>query len=44
MGVVAGLSGLRTGQGRLGVAAPYLIEQDWGAYTAEQHGLWAEDW
>src|ERR1017187_215557 len=23
-------------------AAPYLIEQDYGAYTDEQHGIWAE--
>ena len=23
-------------------AAPYLIEQDYEAYTAEQHGVWAE--
>jgi phenylalanine-4-hydroxylase len=29
-------------QGRLGVAAPYLIEQDWPAYTPEQHAVWAE--
>ena len=42
MGVVAGLSGLERAKGRLGVAAPYLIEQDLRAYTAEQHGLWAE--
>lgn len=27
---------------RAGVAAPFLIEQDWNAYTAEQHATWAE--
>lgn len=27
---------------RLPVAARYLIEQDWQAYSADQHGLWAE--
>jgi phenylalanine-4-hydroxylase len=26
----------------LRAAAPYLIEQDWDAYTAEQHSIWAE--
>lgn len=26
----------------LGAATPYLIEQDWAAYTPEQHGVWAE--
>ena len=26
----------------LTVAAPYLIEQDWDAYTPEQHATWAE--
>ena len=26
----------------LSVAAPYLIEQDYAAYTDEQHGVWAE--
>jgi phenylalanine-4-hydroxylase len=29
-------------QGKLNVAAPYLIEQDWPAYTPEQHDIWAE--
>ena len=29
-------------QGKLHVAAPYLIEQDWAAYTPEQHAIWAE--
>jgi phenylalanine-4-hydroxylase len=27
---------------QLGVANDYLIEQDWGAYSAEQHATWAE--
>jgi phenylalanine-4-hydroxylase len=27
---------------RLNVAAPYLIEQDWAAYTPEHHAIWAE--
>ena len=26
----------------LSVAAPYLIEQDYSAYTDEQHAVWAE--
>jgi phenylalanine-4-hydroxylase len=26
----------------LTVAAPYLIEQDWAAYTPEQHAVWTE--
>jgi phenylalanine-4-hydroxylase len=26
----------------LTVAEPYLIEQDWAAYTPEQHAVWAE--
>ena len=26
----------------LTVAAPYLIQQQWDAYTAEQHAVWAE--
>lgn len=28
--------------GRLTVAAPYVIEQDWNAYTPEQHAVWQE--
>ena len=28
--------------GRLHTAAPYLIEQDWNAYTPEQHAVWRE--
>jgi phenylalanine-4-hydroxylase len=35
-------SALSAAQARLTVAAPYLIEQDWKAYTPEQHALWAE--
>jgi phenylalanine-4-hydroxylase len=35
-------SGLNLAQGRLRVAAPYLIEQDCKAYTVEQHAVWAE--
>jgi len=27
---------------RSGVAAPFLIEQDWNAYTPQQHATWAE--
>jgi len=27
---------------RAGVAAPFLIEQDWSAYTPEHHATWAE--
>ena len=27
---------------RAGVAAPFLIERDWNAYTAEQHKVWSE--
>lgn len=29
-------------QDELRTAAPYLIEQDWAAYTPEQHALWGE--
>jgi phenylalanine-4-hydroxylase len=28
--------------GRLTIAAPYVIEQDWNAYTPEQHAIWQE--
>jgi len=28
--------------GRLKIAAPYVIEQDWSAYTPEQHAVWQE--
>ena len=27
---------------KLVAAAPYLIEQDWAAYTPEQHAIWRE--
>jgi phenylalanine-4-hydroxylase len=33
---------LIAGSERVGVAAPFLIEQDWTAYTSEQHDLWSE--
>jgi phenylalanine-4-hydroxylase len=39
---ISTLSKLEQARGRLKLAAPYLIEQDWAAYAAEQHGLWAE--
>jgi phenylalanine-4-hydroxylase len=39
---VVGSRELERAKGRLKVAASFLIEQDWNAYTAEQHGLWAE--
>jgi len=29
-------------QSPLHAAAPYLIEQDWAAYTPEQHAIWSE--
>jgi len=29
-------------QDKLHVAAPYLTEQDWAAYTPEQHAVWSE--
>jgi len=28
--------------GKLQAAAPFLIEQDWAAYTPEQHAIWQE--
>lgn len=40
MGVAA--SELNFSKGKLNVAAPFLIEQDWAAYTPEQHAIWAE--
>ena len=30
------------GSATLGAAEPYLIQQEWTAYTAEQHATWAE--
>lgn len=35
-------SALDAAKGRLKVAAPFLIEQDWVAYSPEQHAVWAE--
>ena len=35
-------SGLDLAKGKLSVAAPFLIEQDWAGYTPEQHAVWAE--
>jgi phenylalanine-4-hydroxylase len=35
-------SELDVAKGRLSVAAPFLIEQHWAAYTSEQHAVWAE--
>ena len=29
-------------RGKLTIAAPYVIEQDWNAYTSEQHAVWQE--
>jgi phenylalanine-4-hydroxylase len=40
MGITA--SNLTLAQGKLHVAAPYLIEQTWEDYTPEQHAIWAE--
>jgi phenylalanine-4-hydroxylase len=31
-----------TGSASLGAAEPYLIQQDWAAYSEEQHATWAE--
>jgi phenylalanine-4-hydroxylase len=30
------------GAGKLRAASPYLIQQDWEAYTPEQHAIWRE--
>jgi phenylalanine-4-hydroxylase len=35
------VEGIKAGSS-LGVAAPFLIQQDWAAYTEEQHAVWAE--
>lgn len=35
-------SSLNLAQGKLTVAAPFLIEQVWADYTPEQHAVWAE--
>jgi len=37
---VGGATGHATGP--LSVAQPFLIQQDWDAYTPEQHAVWAE--
>ena len=29
-------------QGKLTVAAPFLVQQDWSAYTPDQHAVWSE--
>jgi len=31
-----------TSAGKLAAAQPYLIDQDWAAYTPEQHAIWSE--
>lgn len=36
------MAGASTGQLPLKAAAPYLIEQDWEAYTPEQHAIWCD--
>lgn len=33
---------MTTQAAQLTIAEPYLIEQDWAAYTPEQHSVWAE--
>jgi len=40
MGIAA--TNLNLAQGKLTVAAPFLIEQDWAVYTPEQHAVWTE--
>ena len=37
-----GHSAAELAEGELTAAAPFLIEQDWAAYTPEQHAVWAE--
>ena len=39
-GVVNGVVDIANG--KLTAAAPYLIEQDWAAYTPEQNAIWSE--
>jgi phenylalanine-4-hydroxylase len=39
---VAEVSSRDLSGGRLHIAAPYLIEQNWSAYTPEQHAVWQE--
>jgi len=36
------MAGLGVEVGKLRAAAPFLIEQDWAAYTPEQHAIWQE--
>jgi phenylalanine-4-hydroxylase len=36
------MSGLDLEPSQLAAARPYLIEQDWSAYTAEQHSIWSD--
>lgn len=38
----AGTAVRSQGSEPLSVAQPFLIQQDWDAYTAEQHAVWAE--
>lgn len=38
----ASVSHLELAQGKLSVAAPFLIEQIWTKYSPEQHAIWAE--
>jgi phenylalanine-4-hydroxylase len=39
---VAELKSVDLSRGRVQIATPYLIEQDWNAYTPEQHAVWQE--
>src|SRR5579875_2038495 len=39
---LAGAETRRPSNAALTVAAPYLIEQKWDAYSQEQHAVWAE--
>jgi len=34
--------GVGVESGKLTAAQPYLIEQDWAAYTPEQNAIWSE--
>jgi phenylalanine-4-hydroxylase len=36
------MSASAVGSSKLSAAAPFLIEQDWAAYTPEQHAIWSE--
>jgi len=36
------MAGLGVDVGKLRAAEPFLIEQDWAAYTPEQHAIWQE--